>query len=226
MLLAQRPHDHRQKWLTAGPLKKYIVARQNKRDDCFLLFHDDTRQSPCRSMRRSRRTHTVTGPALQLQDQKEQQTNQPDEGKRPMRPMRPKLNSELEPWRQAPALLLHLQKLAAVFTFLELEVEERLIGYSYKQVTVERRWDGAEPSIFRDPYKFDDNDAHDDVLDQEVFNSIWSWRRASVARGSAFPDLLFFLVCAYLIERENFENRPRPKFLCTRKAPPLTVCCP
>ena len=64
-----------------------------------------------------------TGPALQLQDQKEQHTNQPDEGKRPMRP---KLNSELEPRRQVPALLVQLQKLAAVVTFLELEVEERL----------------------------------------------------------------------------------------------------
>ena len=61
-----------------------------------------------------------TGPALQLQDQKEQQTNQPDEGKRPMRP---KLNSELEPRRQAPALLVHLQKLAAVFTFLDLKLK-------------------------------------------------------------------------------------------------------
>ena len=50
-------------------------------------------------------------------------------------------------------------------------------------MTVERRWDGAEPSIFRD-YKFDDNDARDDVWDQEVVNSIW--RRASVDRGSAF----------------------------------------
>ena len=68
--------------LPAGPLKKYIVAGQNKRDDCFLLFHDDARQSSSRSMRRSIWTHTA--PALQLQDQKEQQTNQPDEGKRPM----------------------------------------------------------------------------------------------------------------------------------------------
>ena len=82
-------------------------------------------------------------------------------------------------------------------------------GYSYKQVTVERRWDGAEPSIFRD-YKIDDNDAHDDVWDQEVVNSIW--RRGSVDRGSAFPNLLFSLVYANLTERENFENRPRPKF--------------
>ena len=86
-------------------------------------------------------------------------------------------------------------------------------GYSYKQVTVERRWDGAEPSIFRD-YKFDDNDARDDVWDQEVVNSIW--RRGSIDRGSAFPDLLFFLVYAYLVEWENFENRPRPKFFSAR----------
>ena len=186
--------------------KKYIVAGQNKRDECFLLFHDDTRQSPSRSMRRSRWTHT--GPALQLQDQKEQQTNQPDEGKRPMRPT---LNSELEPWRQAPALPVHLQKLATVFTFRWTWSWRKAWrpGYSFKQVTVERRWDGAEPSIFRD-YKLDDNDARDDVWDQEVFNSIW--RRGSVDRGSAFPNLLFFLVYAYLVEWENFENRPRPKF--------------
>ena len=37
-----------------APRKKCIVAGQNKRDDCFLLFHDDTMQSPSRSMRRSR----------------------------------------------------------------------------------------------------------------------------------------------------------------------------
>ena len=37
--------------------------------------------------------------------------------------MRPKLNSELEPRRQAPALLVHLQKLAAVFTFLDLKLK-------------------------------------------------------------------------------------------------------
>ena len=48
------------------------------------------------------------------------------------------------------------------------------------------------------------------MWDQEVFNSIW--RRGSVDRGSAFPNLLFFLVYANLVERENFENRPRPKF--------------
>ena len=53
--IAQRPHDHRlTERLPAALLKKYIVAGQNKRDDCFLLFHDDTRQSPSRSMRRSR----------------------------------------------------------------------------------------------------------------------------------------------------------------------------
>ena len=91
------------------------------------------------------------------------------------------------------------------------------------KVTVERRWDGAESSIFRD-YKFDDNDARDDVWDQEVVNSIW--RRGSVDWGSAFPNLLFFLVHANLVERENFENRPLPKFssssaLC--KALPSTV---
>ena len=59
--------------------------------------------------------------------------NQPGEGKRPMRP---KLNSELEPWRQAPALQVHRQKLAAVFTFLELEVQERLDD----QATVASKW--------------------------------------------------------------------------------------
>ena len=80
-------------------------------------------------------------------------------------------------------------------------------------------------TIFRH-YNFDDNDARDDVWDQEVVNSIW--RRASVDRGSAFPNLHFFLVNAYLIEQENFENRPRPKFFSTRacKAPPLTVRWP
>ena len=54
------------------------------------------------------------------------------------------------------------------------------------------------------------------------------FRRGSVDRGSAFPNLLFFLVNANLVERENFENRPRPKIgpnfsLHARKAPPLTV---
>ena len=89
------------------------------------------------------------------------------------------------------------------------------------KVTVERHWDGAESSIFRD-YKFDDSDASDDVWDQEVVNSIW--RRGSVDRGSAFPNLLFFLVYAYLVKQENFENRPRPKFFSARARLPRWPC--
>ena len=60
------------------------------------------------------------------------------------------------------------------------------------------------------------------MWDQEVVNSIW--RRASVDRGSVFPNLLFFLVYAYLVKQENFENRPRPKFFSARARLPRWPC--
>ena len=58
-------------------------------------------------------------------------------------------------------------------------------GPGSRLVTVERRWDGAEPSIFRD-YKLDDNDASDDVWDQEVDNTtrVWGQDRRIPARGA------------------------------------------
>ena len=208
--IAQRPHDHRlTERLHAGgpPWKKYIVAGQNKRDDCFLLFHDDTRQSPSRSMRRSR--WTCTHRASAAAPRPKGAANEPTWWRKETYEAKIKLRTRTVTASTSTSSLVHQQKLAAVSLNLKLKkgLTTRL------QFQASDRLDGAEPSIFRD-YKLDDNDARDDVWDQEVFNSIW--RRGSVDRGSAFPNLLFFLVCAYLVEWENFENRPRPKFFSAR----------
>ena len=216
MLLALRPHDHRlTEGLPAGPLKKIHCGRTEQERRLLLALPWWIALSIDATIHMN--THRASAAAPRPKGAAIEPTWWRKETHEA---------TDLEPWRQAPALLIHLQKLAAVFTFLELEVEERLDDQATVTrkwpLTVERRWDGADPSIFRD-YKFDDNIARDDVWDQEVFNSIW--RRASVDRGSAFPNLLFFLVYAYLVEWENFENRPRPKFFSACARLPRWPCC-
>ena len=119
--------------MPAALLKKYIVAGQNKRDDCFLLFHDDTtRQSPSRSMRRSRWTHRASAAAPRPKGA----ANEPTWWRKETHEAKIKLRTRTVTASTSTSSLVHQQKLADVFTFLELEVEERLDD----QTTVSSKW--------------------------------------------------------------------------------------
>ena len=103
--------------------KIHCGRTEQERRLLLALFHDDTRQSPSRSMRRSRWTHRASAAAPRPKGA----ANEPTWWRKETHEAKIKLRTRtVTASTSTSSLVVHLQKLAAVFTFLELEVEESL----------------------------------------------------------------------------------------------------